>query len=254
MAVYTLTVLCADQSPRPLICKIPHERRLVYTADTARQATNDSTHQLLTRLVTLATRLEQQTPGVFPRSGGLWHWHTEDGLSQHLLVEEFIPGISVERLNQGYEQQLLAGQLSLAAYQQRRVAAERLAIATFLRLWQGLNRQAFTSDPSPWNILVQEPAPGSPLPVRATIIDLHSLEEPAGLAYVIQRLAAVYGMRREVIEEVILPGILDTLGPDEGRTLLTAALPQLEAEAERARQHLGVDLQRPLLTALQQLR
>jgi hypothetical protein len=61
-------------------------------------------------------------------------------------------------------------------------------------------------------------------------------------------------MRREVIEEVILPGIFDTLGQEEGRALLTAALPQIEAEAERTRQHLGVDLQRPLLTALQPLR
>jgi hypothetical protein len=191
---------------------------------------------------------------VFPRCGGLWHWQQDNGTRPHLLVEEFISGISVERLKHQYEQQLMAGQLSPAAYQQQRTAAERLAVATFVRLWHGLGRHTFTSDPSPWNVLVQPPASGEAAAPRATIIDLHSLEDHAGLAYVVQRLAAVYGMRQEIAEQVILPGLFDTLGVEEGRALLLAELPHLEAEAERARKNLGVDLQRPLLTAIYNLR
>jgi hypothetical protein len=254
MAVYKLTLELSNRSCHHLICKVPHERRLVYATETATQALDDSTHQLLTRLVTLAEHLTQQAPGLFPRCGGLWQWQKGDGTRQYLLVEEFIPGVSVERLKHHYEQQLMAGQLSHAAYQQFRTAAERLAVATFVRLWHCLGRHTFTSDPSPWNVLVQAPAPGEIMPPRATIIDLHSLEDQAGLAYVVQRLAAVYGMRQEIVEQVVLPGLCDALGPEAGHALLLAELPQLEAEAERTRRNLGVDLQRPLLTALRQLR
>ena len=87
----------------------------------------------------------------------------------------------------------------------------------------------------------------------ATIIDLHGLEDDAGLAYVVQRLAAVYGLRQGILEEVLLPGILDALGEAEGRTLLLAELPRLEVEAERVRQNLGVDVQQPLLRLIRSL-
>jgi hypothetical protein len=254
MAVYKLTLWLTDRSCHHLICKIPHNRRLVYASATATQAVDDSTYQLLTRLVTVAEHLVQQAPGLFPRCGGLWHWPKNGGARQYLLVEEFIPGISVERLKHGYEQQLMAGQLSPAAYQQYRTAAERLAVAVFVRLWHCLGRHTFTSDPSPWNVLVQQPAPGEIMPPKATIIDLHSLEDQASLAYVVQRLAAVYGMRQEIVEQVVLPGLLDALGPEEGHALLLAELPQLEAEAERTYRNLGVDLQRPLLAAIRNLR
>jgi hypothetical protein len=70
------------------------------------------------------------------------------------------------------------------------------------------------------------------------------------LSYVIQRLTALYGLRQDVIEEALLPGVLDALGPDEGRSLLYAELPRLEAEAEQATKNLGVDLQQPLLKAI----
>ena len=39
----------------------------------------------------------------------------------------------------------------------------------------------------------------------------------------------------------------------EGRALLLAELPRLEVEAERVRQNLGVDLQRPLLRLIRSL-
>jgi hypothetical protein len=254
MAVYKLTVWLTDRTSHALICKIPHQRRIVYASGTASEAPDNSTYRLLTRLVALAEHLTQQAPGLFPRSGGLWHWHKADGTPQYLLVEEFIPGVSVERLKHTYEQEWATGQLSMEGYQQRRIAVERLAVAMFTRLWHALGRQTFTADPSPWNILIRPPFQEGSAPPMATIIDLHSLEDNVGLAYVVQRLAAVYGLRQEVLEQVLLPGMLDALGPEAGRALLMAELPVLEAEARCLRQNLGVDLQQPLLTAIRSLR
>jgi hypothetical protein len=245
MAVYKMTVHGVDAPACELVCKIPHQRRIVYTTPTDHQTTEQTTQQLLDRLVTLADHLAQRAPGLFPRSGGAWHWHEADGSARHLLVEEFIPGLSVERLKQHYEQAWLEDQLSTAQYHQQRIAVERLAVATFVRLWDALDRRLFTSDPSPWNILVQQGA--------ATIIDLHGLEEDVGLPYVVQRLAAVYGMRPDIVEDVLIPGVLDALGPTAGTALLQAALPDLEAEAARMRQNLSVDVQQPLLQRLRTL-
>ena len=87
----------------------------------------------------------------------------------------------------------------------------------------------------------------------ATIIDLHGLEDDVGLTYVVQRLAAVYGMRQDILEDVLIPGVLDALGVAAGTALLRAALPQLEAEAERMRQNLGVDVQQPLVQLIRTL-
>jgi len=253
MAVYKLTALLPQQQTQQLICKIPHQRRIVYTAGTDHQSAEDATRQLLDRLVTLADHLARRAPGLFPRSGGVWHWHTAEGTPQHLLIEEFIPGLSVERLKLQYEQAWLTQQMSPEAYHQSRIAVERLAVATFLRLWQGLDRRLFTSDPSPWNVLVHRPDAVLTSQSAATIIDLHGLEDDAGLAYVVQRLAAVYGLRQDMLEEVLIPGVLEALGEAEGRELLLAELPRLEAEAERVRQNLGVDLQQPLLRLIRSL-
>ena len=253
MAVYKLTALLPQQRTQQLVCKIPHQRRIVYTSATDHQSAEDATRQLLDRLVTLADHLAQHTPGLFPRSGGVWHWHAADGTPQHLLLEEFIPGLSVERLKLQYEQAWLAQQMSPEVYHQARTAIERLAVATFLRLWNALDRRLFTSDPSPWNVLVHQPDTHLTSQSAATIIDLHGLEDDAGLVYVVQRLAAVYGMRQDMLEEVLIPGILDALGEAEGRALLLAELPRLEAEAERVRQNLGVDVQQPLLRLIRSL-
>ncbi len=54
------------------------------------------------------------------------------------------------------------------------------------------------------------------------------------LTYVVQRLAAVYGMRQDMLEDVLIPGVCDALGVAAGTALLRAELPQLEAEAERS--------------------
>ena len=253
MAVYKITALPRSQHTQHVVCKIPHQRRIVYTTHTDHQTTADTTHQLLDRLVALADHLTQRAPGLFPRSGGAWHWHDAAGTPRHLLVEEFIPGLSVERLKHHYEQQWMANQLSMDLYHQHRIAVERLAVGTFVRLWDALDRRLFTSDPSPWNVLVQQPddAPGSQS--VATIIDLHGLEDDVSLAYVVQRLAAVYGMRQDILEDVLIPGVLDALGVTAGTALLQAELPQFEAEAARMRQNLGVDMQQPLLQCLRAL-
>jgi len=253
MAVYKITAMLPSQQTQYLVCKIPHQRRIVYTATADHQTTADTTHQLLDRLVELADQLAQRAPGLFPRSGGAWHWQDADGTWRHLLVEEFIPGLSVERLKHHYEQQWLANQLSAELYHQHRTAIERLAVATFIRLWDTLDRRLFTSDPSPWNVLVQQSGdePGSQS--VATIVDLHGLEDDASLTYVVQRLAAVYGMRQDIVVDVLIPGIFDALGAAEGKALLRAELPHFEAEAERMRHNLGVDVQQPLLHLIRTL-
>jgi hypothetical protein len=253
MAVYKITALLQSQQVQHLVCKIPHQRRIVYTATTDHRTTADTTHQLLDRLVALADHLTQRAPGLFPRSGGVWHWHDAEGTPRHLLVEEFIPGLSVERLKYHYEQQWMANHLTADLYRQHRTAVERLAVATFVRLWDALDRCLFTSDPSPWNVLVHPPdAMLGPQP-GATIIDLHGLEDDVGLTYVVQRLAAVYGMRQDILEDVLLPGVCDALGVATGTALLRAELPQLEAEAARMRQNLGVDVQQPLVQLIRTL-
>lgn len=253
MAVYRLTVPNGTQPPYEFVCKIPHIRRLVYTSGTEAQSIEDSTRELLERLVQLADHLAQRTPGLFPRSGGSWHWHDDQGTAYHLFIEEFIPGLSLERVQMAYEEQFFSGAITQHVYNQRRAAVQRLAMATFTRLWDSLGRQMFTSDPSPWNILVHQPQQEPLNAQKATIIDLHGLEEPVGLDYVVQRLAAVYGMRQEVIEEALIPGIYDALGAEEGRSLLLATLPQLEIDAEKVRRNLGVDMQQPLLRAIRAL-
>lgn len=251
MAVYKLTVTLADGQFYPLVCKIPHERQLVYTAGIERQV--NTTQELLDHLFRLADHLADRAPGLFPRSGGVSHWQTPEGVPYHVLIEEFIPGISIERMKYADEERWAKDDMSTEVYFQCRTAQERLAITTFVRLWDALDRRQFTSDPSPWNLLVQPSEDITVMPQTATIIDLHSLEEDAGLSYVTQRLAAVYGLRQEVLEQALLPGILDVLGPDEGRALLHAELPQLEAEAEQAAQSLGGNLQQPLLNAIHAL-
>ena len=253
MAVYKITALLQSQQTQHLVCKIPHQYRIVYTASTDHQTTEDATHQLLDRLVALADHLTQRAPGLFPRSGGAWHWYDAEGIPHHLLVEEFIPGLSVERLKHHYEQQWMANQLSADLYRQRRIAVERLAVATFVRLWDALDRRLFTSDPSPWNVLVRQPDAAPSSQPGATIIDLHGLEDDVGLTYVVQRLAAVYGMRQDMLEDVLIPGVLDALGVAAGTALLRAELPQLEAEAARMRQNLGVDVQQPLVQLIRTL-
>ena len=246
MAVYKLTVQ-GGRHTCPLICKIPHPRRLVYTADADAQAQDAATSDLLDTLADLAETINRRVAGVFPRCGGVWHWRDADGTLRHLLIEAFVPGASVERLLLQYEQRLLAGELDAAAYAQRRAAAERLAVTTYVRLWDALDRRLFTSDPSPWNVLVRGADAAGDGAASATIIDLHSLQPDVGFPYVVQRLAAVYGLREEVLERALLPGIVDALGLEEGQRLLLDSLPCLEAAAEAARRNLGVDTQQPLL-------
>ena len=249
MAVYKLTVESGGHA-FPLVCKVPHQRRLVYAANTGSQ--NDATSDLLDTLAKLADTVNRRAADLFPRCGGVWHWRDETGTLRHLLIEAFIPGVSVERMLLEHEQRLLAGELDATAYAQRRADAERLAIATYVRLWDALGRRQFTSDPSPWNVLVRG-ADAEGDGGGATIIDLHSLQTDAGFPYVVQRLAAVYGLRKEVLERALLPGVVEALGQEEGRRLLLDSLQSLEAAADEARRNLGVDTLLPLLRLIRHL-
>ena len=56
-----------------------------------------------------------------------------------------------------------------------------------------------------------------------------------------------------MLEDVLMPGVLDALGGAAGTALLRAELPQLEAEAKRMRQNLGVDVQQPLVQLIRTL-
>lgn len=251
MAVYKLAVESNGQT-FPLAIKIPHQRRLVYEEDTGSREQDDTTADLLDTLARLADIIDRRAPGLFPRCGGVWHWRDEAGMPRHLLIEEFIPGVSVERLLLQYEELLLAGQLDAADYARRRARAERLAAAAYVRLWEALGRRLFTSDPSPWNVLVRDAGEGEGAG-STTIIDLHSLHREAGFPYVMQRLAAVYGLREEVLEQALLPGVIAALGQEEGKRLLLNSLPQLETAAESARRNLGVDTLGPLLRIIRRL-
>ena len=250
MAVYKLTVESGGRA-FALVCKIPHQRRLVYAANAGSQ--DDATSDLLDTLARLADTVNCRVADLFPRCGGVWHWRDEAGTRRHLLIEAFIPGVSVERLLLEYEQRLLARELDAAAYAQRRADTERLAIATYVRLWDALGRRLFTSDPSPWNVLVRGGDAEGDGAGGATIIDLHSLQPDAGFPYVVQRLAAVYGLRKEVLERALLPGVVEALGQEEGRRLLLDSLPSLEAAANEARRNLGVDTLLPLLRLIRRL-
>ena len=253
MAVYKLTVESGGHA-FPLVCKIPHQRRLVYTAKAGSQAEEDATTDLLDTISRLADTVNRRAADLFPRCGGVWHWRDDDGTPRHLLIEGFVPGVSVERLLLNYEQRLLAGELDAAGYARRRACAERMAVTAYVRLWDALGRRLFTSDPSPWNVLVRGADSGGEGAGSATIIDLHSLQPQADFPYVIQRLAAVYGLRNEVLEQALLPGVIEALGRDEGRHLLLDSLPRLETAAEEARRNLGVDTLQPLLRSIRLMR
>lgn len=250
MAVYKLT-LEGGGNDFPLVCKIPHQRQIVYTENAGAREHGEATAYLLDTLARLADTVNRRAVDLVPRCGGVWHWREDDGTPRHLLIEAFVPGMSVERLLLQYEQQLLAGHLDATGYARRRGHAERLAAATYVRLWDALGREVFTSDPSPWNVLARDTegdGAGS-----ATVIDLHSLQPDADFAYVLQRLAAVYGLRSEVLERALLPGIVQALGEEEGRRLLLDTLPRLEAAAVEARRNLGVDTLRPLLKLIRRI-
>ena len=65
-------------------------------------------------------------------------------------------------------------------------------------------------------------------PRSATIIDLHSLQADAVFPYVIQRLAAVYGLREAVLGRALFPGIIEALG-QERRAAPAAGQPAVPA-------------------------
>ena len=56
------------------------------------------------------------------------------------------------------------------------------------------------------------------------------------------------------MDEALIPGVLDALGAEVGRTLLLEALPYLEEEAQKTARNLGVEVYQPLLQSLYNFR
>jgi hypothetical protein len=234
--VYLVTGLARDGQTLPFILKHFLPIRLAYLppgttvagAD-ARSAGLDA--RLLERMVWAAHRLDHLAPGLCPQFGGFWEWTNAQGQLQRAMTEAYAEGHSLERWKGILEDQFVQGGLDFAQYATRRQRLERLAIAAYIRLWDTLGRQTFTSDPSPWNVLFTPIAGG----YQPTIIDLHSIHDGGTPLYVFQTLEERFGNRDEIRQRVLCPGILDALGPDAGSAFLQGVVTDLEDQAEGRR-------------------
>jgi hypothetical protein len=94
-----------------------------------------------------------------------------------------------------------------------------------------LGCRTFTSDPSPWNVLLTPTSSG----FRPSIIDLHSIHDGGTPGYVFQTLEGLFGNRDEVREQALCPGILDALGRTAGVRFLESVRLALEAQDEARR-------------------
>ena len=113
-------------------------------------------------------------------------------------------------------------------YSAQRQALERQGIAAYMRLWVGLGCRTFTSDPSPWNVLLTPTTAG----LQPSIIDLHSIHDGGTPLYVFQTLEDMFGNRDEVREHVLCPGVLDALGRTDGVRFLEAVRVALKAQGD----------------------
>jgi hypothetical protein len=144
------------------------------------------------------------------------------------MTEAYIEGHSLERWKTLLEDSFVRGEVDFAQASTQRRALERLAIASYVRLWTVLGQRTFTSDPSPWNILYTHTRHG----LRASIIDLHSIHDGGTPLYVFQTLEEQFGSRDEVREQVLCPGILDALGRVAGMEFLASVRRELEVQGE----------------------
>jgi len=117
----------------------------------------------------------------------------------------------------------------------RRQALERQGIAAYMRLWIVLGCRTFTSDPSPWNVLLSPTISG----LQPSIIDLHSIHDGGTPVYVFQTLEELFGNRDEIREHALCPGILDALGRTVGVRFLEAVRADLKAQGE-VRERVGL--------------
>jgi hypothetical protein len=161
------------------------------------------------------------------------------------MTEAYVEGHSLDHWKGVLEDRFIRGELDFAQYTVQRQALERQGIAAYIRLWVVLGRQTFTSDPSPWNILLTPTAGG----LQPSIIDLHSIHDAGTPLYVFQTLEALFGSREEFRVQVLYPGILDALGRTAGVRFLEAV--RLGLEAQRAgRDRVGLS---PLTASVQSI-
>jgi hypothetical protein len=191
--------------------------------------------RLLQHMIWAARRVDQLAPGLCPRFGGFWQWRGEDGQVVRVMTEAYVEGHSLDRWKAILEDRFVQGRLTFAQYTEQRRALERLAIAAYVRLWDVLGRQTFTSDPSPWNVLFTPTDAG----YQVSIIDLHSIHDGGTPLYVFQTLEELFGSRDEIREQALCPGILDALGEAEGVRFLQRVRRDLDAQAE-IRQRTGL--------------
>jgi hypothetical protein len=200
------------------------------------QANDDDLEaRLLERMVWAARRVDEVAPGLCPRFGGFWEWSDDHGQVCRSMTEAYAEGHSLERWKGLLEDRFVLGGLSFEQYTTQRRALERQAIAAYVRLWDVLGRRTFTSDPSPWNVLLAPTING----FQPSIIDLHSIHDGGTPLYVFQTLEELFGNRDEVREHALCPGILDALGWTDGVGFLEAVRLALKAQKE-ARERAGL--------------
>jgi hypothetical protein len=182
----------------------------------------------LEHMVWAAQRVDETAPGLCPRFGGLWEWSDVQGQRCRVMTEAYIAGYSLERWKVLLEDAFIQGRLDFSQYSRQRQTLERQAIAAYMRLWAALGRRTFTSDPSPWNVLLTPTKHG----FQPSIIDLHSIHEGGSPLYVFQTLEELFGSRDEIRQEALCPGILDALGRTEGVCFLDAVRCALVAQSD----------------------
>jgi hypothetical protein len=203
------------------------------SAGGAQANADDLDTRLLEHMVWAAHRVDEVAPGLCPRFGGFWEWADASGQRSRAMTEAYIEGHSLERWKGLLEDAFVQGELDFAQYARRRQALERQGIAAYMRLWAVLGRRTFTSDPSPWNVLLTPTVNG----FQPSIIDLHSIHDGGTPLYVFQTLEELFGSRDEIRECGLCPGILDALGKAEGVRFLESvklALAAQSAARERA--------------------
>jgi hypothetical protein len=189
--------------------------------------------QLLARMVWAARRIDAWAPGLGPRFGGFWEWQDAGGQRCRVMTEAYVEGDSLERWKAMLEHRFVQGELDFTHYTSKRQALERQAIAAYIRLWLALERRTFTSDPSPWNVLFTP----TPMGLRPTIIDLHSIHDGGTPLYVFQILEEQFGNRDEIREHALCPGIVDALGEAQAWRFLHAVDHGLEVQEALRQRH-----------------
>jgi hypothetical protein len=197
----------------------------------------DLDSRLLERMVWAARRVNEMAPGLCPRFGGLWEWTDGRGQVCRAMTEAFVEGYSLERWKGILEDRFIQGNLDFVQYAAQRQALERQSIAAYMRLWVVLGRQTFTSDPSPWNVLLTPTSNG----FEPSIIDLHSIHDGGTPLYVFQSLEEQFGNRDEVREHALCAGILDALGATAGVRFLESVRQALESQGD-TRERVGLSL------------